>query len=117
AADGAKTAAALNFKIDGLDLAATGLSNYVPDMSGILALSGNCQSDGNAAQLKGTIKAEKLKLSKIGTPAAIPAGLDFDVQHLLQRHSGQIRRGAIHTGKSTANLTGTYGEQGQDMIV
>src|SRR5215813_888904 len=68
-------------------------------------------------QVNGSLKAEKLKLSKKGTPSARPVSLGFAVQHDLRRHNGTVHRGDIHLGAALAHLTGTYAEQGESLVL
>ena len=117
ATDASMTAATVKVSVSGLDLAATGLANYAPDMAGIISLDGNGETNGNNIQLRGAIKAEKLKLAKTGTASTVPVQFDFDVDHNLKRHSGALKKGDIRIGKAPASLTGVYYEQGQDMIL
>jgi AsmA protein len=68
-------------------------------------------------QVDGKVKAEKLKLTKKGTPATRPVEFDFSARHDLGKHRGTLRRGDIHIGGAPAHLTGTYAEQGEAMVL
>jgi AsmA protein len=115
--DASMTPATLKITITGLDVAATGLANYAPDMAGLISLQGDGETNGNTMKLNGAIKAEKLKLSKTGTPATVPVEFNFDAEHNLRKHSGVLKRGDVRIGKAPAKITGNYHEQGQDMIL
>jgi AsmA protein len=115
--DASLTPVAIKFNVTAVDLAATGLANYAPDMTGLISLQGNGETNGNILKMNGAIKAEKLKLSKTGTPATVPVEFNFDAEHNLRKHSGILKRGDIRIGKAPANVTGTYYEQGKDMIL
>jgi AsmA protein len=117
ATDASMTPAAININISGLDVAATGLANYAPDMAGIISLQGNGKTNGDILVLNGAIKAEKLKLSKTGTPATVPVEFSFDADHNMRKHSGVLKRGDVRIGKAPAKVTGNYHEQGRDMIL
>jgi AsmA protein len=67
--------------------------------------------------LNGVLKAEKLKLSKTGTPATVPVQFTFDSEENMKKHSGVLKRGDVLIGKAPAKITGNYHEQGQDMIL
>jgi hypothetical protein len=86
-------------------------------MAGIISFEGKGETSSNIIQLNGAIKAEKLKLSKNGTPSTIPVQFNFDADHNLKKHSGSLKKGDIRIGKAPASLTGTYFEQGRDMIL
>jgi len=115
--DASMTPATIKFDVAGVDVAATGLANYVPDMGGLISLQGNGETNGNSMKLNGAIKAEKLKLSKTGTPATVPVEFNFDAEHNMRKHSGVLKRGDVRIGKAPAKITGNYHEQGQDMIL
>ncbi len=115
--DASMMPATVNVAIDGLDLAAAGIANYAPDVSGLISLHGTADTNGSTLKANGAIKGEKLKLSKGGTPATIPVQLDFAAEHNLRKHSGQLQRGDIHLGKAPASLTGSYFEQGKSMML
>jgi AsmA protein len=117
AMDASMTPATIKFDIAGVDVAATGLANYAPDMAGIISLQGNGETTGDIMKLNGAIKAEKLKLSKTGTPATVPVEFNFDAENNNRKHSGVLKRGDIRIGKAPAKVTGTYHEQGRDMIL
>ena len=109
--------ATIKLNVTALDVAATGLANYAPDMGGIISIDGNGETNGTTLKVNGAIKAEKLKLLKNGTPATVPVQFTFDAEHNLRKHSGQLKRGDVHIGKAPASLTGTYFEQGQSMML
>jgi AsmA protein len=117
ATDASMTPATLKFDIAGVDVAATGLANYVPDMAGLISLQGNGQTDGNIMNMNGVIKAEKLKLSKTGTPATVPVEFTFDADDNMRNHSGVLKRGDVRIGKAPAKITGNYHEQGQNLML
>jgi AsmA protein len=115
--DASMTPATIKINVTGLDIATTGLANYAPDMAGLISLDGNGETNGSTLKINGAIKAEKLKLSKTGTPATVPVAFNFDAEHNMRKHSGVLRRGDIRIGKAPASVTGSYYEQAQDMIV
>ena len=115
--DSAMTPVNASLKISQLDLAGSGMNDFAPDLAGLVFFDGSGNSDGRMMQVNGSLKAEKLKLSKKGTPAARPVDLDFAVQYDLLRHNGTVHRGDIHLGRALAHLTGTYAEQGESKVV
>jgi AsmA protein len=115
--DASMTPATIKFDLKAVDVAHTGLANYVPDMAGLITLAGNGETNGTILKINGAIKAEKLKLSKTGTPATVPVAFNFDAEHNMRKHSGVLKRGDVAIGKAPAKITGNYFEQGQDMIL
>ena len=115
--DASMTPVTIKFNLNAVDVAHTGLANYVPDMGGLISLDGNGETNGIILKMNGALKAEKLKLSKTGTPATVPVAFNFDAEHNMRKHSGVLKRGDIRIGKAPAKMTGNYFEQGQDMIL
>jgi AsmA protein len=93
------------------------MSDFAPDVAGLVSLDGTGSSDGLILQVDGKLKAEKLKLTRKATPATRPVEFDFSARHDLRKHSGTLRRGDIHIGGAVAHLTGTYAERGESMIL
>lgn len=117
ATDASMTPFDVMLKINGLDLAGTGLNSVAPDVAGIISLDGTCTSDGTTAKVNGHLKGERLKLAKGGVPSQIPVELDLEDQHALRKNSGTLQRAAVHIGKSQATLNGTYEERGDSAEV
>ena len=115
--DSAMTPASASLKISQLDLVGSGTNDFAPDLAGLISFDGSANSDGRVRQVNRSLKAEKLKLSKKGTPSARPVSLGFAVQHDLRRHNGTVHRGDIHLGAALAHLTGTYAEQGESLVL
>jgi AsmA protein len=115
--DSAMTPVNASLTVSQLDVAGSGVADMAPDLAGLVSFSGTGESDGKTMRLKAKLKAEKLKLTRKGTPATRPVEFDFAVDHDLRKHSGALRQGDIHIGGALARLTGTYAEQGESMIL
>jgi hypothetical protein len=115
--DVALTPATLTLKVDGLDLAGSGLNQIAPAAAGLISFDGSGQTSGTRADIKGRLKIDRLKLSPKGTPAKRVLELDFGVTHDLKKRSGTVHQGDIHIGGAIAKLTGTYTPQGESMAV
>jgi AsmA protein len=116
-ADSAMTPVNASLKVAQIDLAGSGVSEFAPDVAGLVSFDGAGSSDGRVMSFDGKLKAEKLKLAKQGTPATRPVEFDFAVRHDLRKHSGTLRQGDIHIGGALARLTGTYAEQGDSVML
>jgi AsmA protein len=116
-ADSAMTPVTAALKVTQLDLLRSGLTDFAPDMAGVMSFDGVGSSDGRTMQATGKLRAEKLKLAQKGTAAARPLELDFALQHDLRRHAGTLRQADIHIGGAVAHLTGNYAEQGEAMVL
>ena len=116
-ADSALTPVSANLHLSQLDLVATGMNDFAPQLAGLVSFDGSGQSDGRTMRFKAKLKAEKLKLSAKGSAATVPLQLDLAADHDVRRHTGTIHQGDIHIGGATAHLTGTYAEQGDAVIL
>jgi len=116
-ADSSMTPFNANLSVTQLDLAGSGANDFAPHLAGLVSLEGSAESDGTNMQVKGKLKAEKLKLARNGTPAARGVEFDFAVQHNLRKHTGTLQQGDVHIGSALARLTGSYAEQGESMVV
>jgi len=101
----------LTLKIRNLDLAGSNKT-----LGGLISLDGSLQSNGRTAQVKGGLKAEKLKLANNATPAPRAVALEFSLDHNLKTGAGHLRQGDIHIGAARATLTGVYSERGTETI-
>ena len=116
-ADSAMTPVKLNLNVSQLNLAGSGMNDFAPDLAGLVSFQGSGESDGTTMHLSGTLRADRLKIARNGTPAARPLSLTVAAQHNLRNHSGILRQGDIHIGSAVAHLTGTYAEQGESMAL
>ena len=115
--DSAMTPVNASLKVTQLDLARSGMTDFAPEVAGLLSVDGTGSSDGLVMQVDGKVKVEKVKLAKAGTPDTRPVEFDFSARHDLRKHSGTLRRGDIHIGGAPAHLTGTYAEQGEAIVL
>ena len=96
-----------------LDLAAAGIAELSPGISGLADFEGTVTSDGKEVKTTGAVEAEKLKLVQSGAPAGRPVQVKYAVQHELHSQSGTLTEGDIAMGKAVAQMTGTYQIQGE----
>jgi len=115
--DTAETPLSAAITLQHLDLATTGFIDPSSGLGGVLDYTGTLKSDGKNAHTEGIVKAEKLRLTRSGGPAKAPITVDYATDYDLVRQAGVLSRGDIHTGKSTAHLSGNYNTQGQSTVV
>lgn len=115
--DTAETPLSARITLQHLDLATTGFIDPSSGLGGVLDYTGTLKSDGKNAHTEGIVKAEKLRLTRSGGPAKKPVTVDYATDYNLVRQAGILSRGDIHTGKSTAHLSGNYNTQGQSTVV
>jgi AsmA protein len=66
---------------------------------------------------KGQLKLSKAVLVAGGSPAGIPAIVNFDTKYNLARGTGVLNPSTINIGNAKTNLNGTYRSVGDDFIV
>lgn len=115
--DVAMTPASLTLNVAQLDLAATGLNETAPDVSGLISFDATGESNGKTMDLNGRLRAEKLKLAANGKPAQPVVELDFAVTLDSRKRAGTVRQADIHIGKAVSRLTGTYATQGDSTLL
>lgn len=113
----AVTPVKVSLNVSQLDLSGSGLTEASPGLAGLITLDGTGESKSGVAQVKGKLKAEKLRLAKAGTAARPAVELDFEIVHDLRSQSGRLRSGDIHIGKALANLTGSYSRHGESTVL
>lgn len=106
-----------NLKLTNVDLVPTGFVRASTGFGGVVSIDGSVASTGPAIQVKGAIKADKLKIVKGGTPARKPVAFDFTINHDALKHSGTLSSGVVHIGSAQAALTGTYRLEGAETLV
>jgi AsmA protein len=87
------------------------------DGNGLVSLDSDLQSDGAAARVTGKLRAEKLKLSDRGTPAAKPVEFDLAAEHRLADGSGRVTKGDLRIGAAAARLTGSYATRSESTVL
>lgn len=111
------TAVNANVAVNGLNLAASEVVDPASGIAGLVSVDGSGDSNGKRLEVKGRVKAEKIKLTKGGSPAGRPFEFDFTLDHDLMKGSGVLQRGDVHIGKAAANLTGTYVRRGEAVVL
>ena len=101
-----------NLDVKNLDLKSTGFIDPSAGISGVVDFSGTLNSDGTTATSNGKLTANHLQLVPAGAPAAQPVQVDYDTSYELKPQTGQLKSGAVHIGKATANLTGGFNNSG-----
>lgn len=100
--------------VQNLDLALTGFVDPAAGIAGIVDLDGDLSSDGASANLKGSLKGQKLKLTAGGSPATVPVSIDYATTYDLKSGAGNLTQSDIHIGKALAHLTGDYNASGTE---
>ncbi len=108
AADASLTPLDATAEVEHLDLANTGFTDASAGIAGVMDFKGTLSSDGKQMNAKGTVKANKLKLSATGAPSSVPLNIDYATTYDLKSRSGNLNQGDIHIGGALARLNGAY---------
>ena len=106
--DAAKTPLDAKVTLKHVDLASTGFLDPNAGIAGTIDFDGAVKSDGDKAHSEGKATVKGVKLVRGGAPAKMPVGLEYATELDLDRQEGQMSKGLIHAGNTTANLGGTY---------
>ncbi len=108
AADASLTPLDAAVEVEHLDLANTGFTDASSGIAGVMDFKGTLSSDGKQMNAKGTVKANKLKVSATGAPSSVPLNIDYATTYDLRSRSGNLNQGDIHIGSALARLNGAY---------
>jgi AsmA protein len=108
AADASLTPLNATVEVQHLDLANSGFVDASSGVAGVVDFKGDVSSDGKQLNSKGTVKANKLKLSATGAPSSVPLSVDYATVYALKTQSGNLNQGDIHIGNALARLNGAY---------
>jgi AsmA protein len=106
--DAAKTPFDAKVALKHVELANTGFLDPASGIAGTVDFDGVMKSDGEKAHSEGKANVERLRVARGGQPAAMPVAVDYATDVDLEKQVGEFTKGLIHTGRSTANLGGTY---------
>jgi AsmA protein len=100
-----------------LELVSSGALNPAYGIDGLVGIDGSVDSNGKQIDIRGKIRAEKLKLVKGASPATRVVEFDFTMQHDLGTRAGSLVKGEVHIGAAQASLNGTYKPQGETTAI
>jgi AsmA protein len=95
-------------EVEHLDLATTGFIDASSGIAGVMDFKGELSSDGKQMSAKGTVKANKLKLSAAGAASSVPLNIDYATTYDLKSQSGNLNQGDMHIGSALARLNGAF---------
>ncbi len=100
-----------------LDPVASGIVDASKGISTVADIDAQLNSDGAHLTSSGKIKANRLQLSRAGSPAPNPVEIDYQVSSDLVARNGRVSDIALHTGSVAAHVTGTYRMTAQAMLL
>jgi AsmA protein len=110
--DSSLTPLSASVEVSHLDLATTGFIDASTGIAGLIDFKGDLNSDGKSMKSKGTVTANKFKMSAAGQPSSVPIAVDYTTDYTLKSQAGVLSQGDIHIGKAFQQVTGTYDMSG-----
>lgn len=115
--DSALTPLDAKIHVSSLDLAKTGFLDPSLGLGGLVDLDSNIISKSGSAETKGTLKLSKALLVQGGSPASVPAVIDYSTKYDLKKNTGVITPSTVKIGSAVAHVSGTYETQGEETSV
>jgi AsmA protein len=115
--DAAFTPQNVKLNISSLDLAKTGFLDPSLGLGGLADMDATLVSQSGEMNVKGTLKLSKAVLVAGGSPAGVPAIVNFDTKYNLAKSAGVLNPSTINIGNAKTNLSGTYKSAGDDFVV
>jgi AsmA protein len=103
--------------VNGMNLGSTGFLDPSLGLGGFVDLDATLASAEGVAQTKGTLKLSKALLVAGGSPATVPADVDFSTRYDLRKDAGVLNPSDIKIGSAVAKLNGTYQTAGEATVV
>jgi AsmA protein len=103
--------------VSSLNLASTGFLDPSAGLGGIFDLDGTLASQNGEAETKGNVKLSKILLIAGGSPAGVPATVDFNTTYNLRKNAGVLNPTTLKIGSAAARLKGTYESVGEATVV
>ena len=104
-------------KVSSMNLASTGFLDPSLGLGGLVDLDSTVTSQNGEAATKGSIKLSKALLVQGGSPAGVPANIDFNTRYDLRKSSGVLNPSTVKIGNATARVNGTYASKGESTLV
>jgi len=117
AEDAALTPQNVKLTIGGLNLATTGFLDPSLGLGGVADMEANLVSEKGQMATKGQLKLSKAVLVAGGSPAGVPAVVNFDTKYDLVKGTGVLHPSTLNIGNAKSNLSGTYKSEGDNFSV
>src|SRR5437667_1050849 len=116
-ADTALTPLDAKIHVRALDLARTGFLDPALGLGGLVDLDSTLASKNGSAETKGSLKLSKALLVQGGSPAGVPAVVEYGTRYDLRKNSGIITPSEVKIGSAVAHLNGNYESRGEETSV
>jgi AsmA protein len=117
AEDAALTPQNVKLTISELNLSSTGFLDPSLGLGGVADMDANLVSEKGQMATKGQLKLSKAVLVAGGSPAGVPAVVNFDTKYDLVKGTGILHPSTLSIGNAKSNLSGTYKSEGDDFTV
>ena len=115
--DAAFTPQDVKLTMSNLNLGATGFLDPSLGLGGLVDVDANLISRNGEMTTKGQAKISKAVLVAGGSPAGVPAIINFDTRYDLAKGEGVLNPSTLNIGKAKAHLSGTYKSEGDAFAV
>jgi AsmA protein len=103
--------------VGSLNLASAGFLDPALGLGGLVDLDSTIASKNGSVENKGSLKLSKALLVQGGSPAGVPAVIDYGTKYDLKKNSGVIMPSTVKIGSAVAHVNGTYDRQGEETVV
>jgi AsmA protein len=115
--DAAFTPQDVKLTMSNLNLGASGFLDPSVGLGGLVDVDANLISRNGEMTTKGQAKISKAVLVAGGSPAGVPAIIDFDTRYDLAKGEGVLNPSTLNIGNAKAHLSGTYKSEGDAFAV
>jgi len=115
--DAALTPQDVKLTASNLNLGATGFLDPSLGLGGLVDVDANLVSRNGEMTTKGQAKISKAVLVAGGSPAGVPAIINFDTRYDLAKGEGVLNPSTLNIGNAKAHLSGTYKSEGDAFVV
>ena len=115
--DAAFTTQDVKLTMSNLNLGATGFLDPSVGLGGLVDVDANLVSRNGEMTTKGQAKISKAVLVAGGSPAGVPAIINFDTRYDLAKGEGVLNPSTLNIGNAKAHLSGRYKSEGDAFVV
>ena len=115
--DAAFTPQEVKLTASNLNLGASGFLDPSLGLGGFVDVDANLVSRNGEMTTKGQAKILKALLVAGGSPAGVPAIINFDTRYDLAKGEGVLNPSTLNIGNAKAHLSGTYRSEGDAIVV
>src|SRR6516162_5120797 len=115
--DAAFTPQDVKLTMSNLNLGASGFLDPSVGLGGLVDVDANLISRNGEMTTKGQAKISKAVLVAGGSPAGVPAIINFDTRYDLAKGEGVLNPSTLNIGNAKAHLSGTYKSEADAFVV